>query len=124
MVSTFSPGFMGDFMVIYSARQFRGISLAAWLLFVLRYLQHATAILGANPTDGGGTMAFWHKKEPEYAEADRIIGEQPGITPAELARELGVARSTVTRRLPSLEEAGYLYSEDERGGLWPFKRAT
>jgi DNA-binding IclR family transcriptional regulator len=67
-------------------------------------------------------MAFWHKKEPEYAEADRIIGERPGITPAELARELGVARSTVTRRLPSLEEAGYLYSEDEGGGLWPFKR--
>jgi len=26
------------------------------------------------------------------------------------------------RRLPSLEEAGYLYSEDERGGLWPFGR--
>jgi DNA-binding MarR family transcriptional regulator len=52
---------------------------------------------------------------------DRIIRQRPGIRPAELARELNVARSTVTRRLPSLEEAGYLYSEDERGGLWPFK---
>jgi DNA-binding transcriptional ArsR family regulator len=88
---------------------------------VLHYLQHAIAILGANPTDGGGKMAFWRKKEPEYEETDHIIHENPGITPADLARELGVARSTVTRRLPSLEEAGYLYTEDERGGLWPFK---
>jgi DNA-binding IclR family transcriptional regulator len=66
-------------------------------------------------------MAFWHKKESEYEETDRVIHENPGITPAQLARELGVARSTVTRRLPSLEEAGYLYAEDERGGLWRFK---
>jgi hypothetical protein len=124
MVSNLFPGFIAHGIASHTARQFRGVSLVAWFLFVLRYLQHATAILGANPTDGGGTMAFWHKKEPEYAEADRIIGEKPGITPAELARELGVARSTVTRRLPSLEEAGYLYSEDEQGGLWPFKRAT
>jgi DNA-binding IclR family transcriptional regulator len=67
-------------------------------------------------------MAFWQKKEPEYEDTDRIIHEKPGITPAQLARELGVARSTVTRRLPSMEEAGYLYVEDERGGLWPFGR--
>ena len=66
-------------------------------------------------------MAFWQRKEPEHEETDRVIRERPGITAAELARELGVARSTVTRRLPSLEEAGYLYAEDERGGLWPFK---
>ncbi len=88
----------------------------------MHYLQHATAILGANPQDGGGKTAFWQKKEPEYEETDRIIHEKPGITPAQLARELGVVRSTVTRRLPSLEEAGYLYAEDERGGLWPFGR--
>ena len=67
-------------------------------------------------------MAFWSKKQPEYEETDRIIGAHPGISPAELARVLGVARSTVTRRLPSLEEAGYLYAEDEQGGLWPFGR--
>ncbi len=69
-------------------------------------------------------MAFWRKKEKEFEELDRVIREQPGIRPAELARRLGVSRSTVMRRLPSLEEAGYLYSEDERGGLWPFKRRT
>lgn len=65
-------------------------------------------------------MAFWKKKLPEYEETDRIIREHPGITAAQLARELGVARSTIIRRLPSMEEAGYLYSEDDRGELWPF----
>ena len=67
-------------------------------------------------------MAFWRKKLPEYEETDRIIREHPGITPAQLARRLGVARSTVIRRLPSLEDAGYLYYEDDQGGLWPFDR--
>jgi DNA-binding transcriptional ArsR family regulator len=90
------------------------------LVFLLRYMQHATAILGANPTDGGGSMAFWSKKEPDFEEMDRIIRECPGIRPAELARHLDLARSTVQRRLPSMEEAGYLYSEDEQGGLWPY----
>ena len=68
-------------------------------------------------------MAFWSKKQEDFEEVDRIIRQQPGIRPAELARQLNVARSTVQRRLPSMEEAGYLYSEDERGGLWPFKRS-
>lgn len=67
-------------------------------------------------------MAFWRNKTGERARTDRIIRERPGLTAAQLARELGVARSTVTRRLPRMEEAGYLYSEDERGGLWPFAR--
>lgn len=67
-------------------------------------------------------MAFWRKKRREFDRMDRIIRAQPGIRPAELARRLGVHRSTVIRRLPSLEEAGYLYAEDENGGLWPFKR--
>ena len=68
-------------------------------------------------------MAFWRKKLSEFEEMDRIIRQKPGIRPAELARRLGVHRSTVLRRLPSMEEAGYLYSEDERGGLYPFKRS-
>ncbi len=67
-------------------------------------------------------MAFWHSKRDERELMDQIIRQNPGIRPAELARQLDVARSTVLRRLPSLEEAGYLYSEDERGGLWPFER--
>ncbi len=67
-------------------------------------------------------MAFWHNKRDGRELMDQTIQQNPGIRPAELARQLNVARSTVLRRLPSLEEAGYLYSEDEQGGLWPFKR--
>jgi DNA-binding IclR family transcriptional regulator len=67
-------------------------------------------------------MAHWRRKEKAYEDMDQIIRQRPGIRPSELARELDVARSTVQRRLPSMEEAGYLYSEDDRGGLWPFKR--
>jgi DNA-binding IclR family transcriptional regulator len=67
-------------------------------------------------------MAFWSQKQDEFEEMDRVIRGRPGISQAELARELGVARSTIARRLPSVEEVGYLYSEDERGGLWPFRR--
>jgi len=69
-------------------------------------------------------MAFWQKKGDEREEMDRVIRQNPGIRPAELAHRLGVARSTVQRRLPSMEEAGYLYSEDKKGGLWPFKRIS
>lgn len=67
-------------------------------------------------------MAIWRKKEADYERTDQIIQANPGISPAELARQLGVQRSTVVRRLPSMEEARYLYTEDDKGGLWPFKR--
>jgi DNA-binding IclR family transcriptional regulator len=67
-------------------------------------------------------MAFWRRKRSEFERMDRIIRAEPGIRPAQLARRLEVARSTVARRLPSMEEAGYLYAEDERGGLWPFRQ--
>lgn len=66
-------------------------------------------------------MAFWSKKIDEFEAMDQVIQEHPGISAAELARELEVERSTVLRRLPSLEEAGYLYYEDEEGRLWPFE---
>jgi DNA-binding IclR family transcriptional regulator len=65
-------------------------------------------------------VAFWKKKDADYEAMDQIIQDNPGILPAELARLLGVERSTILRRLPSLEEAGYTYSEDKRGRLWPF----
>lgn len=67
-------------------------------------------------------MAFWNKKESEFETMESILEEHPGITAAELARKLNVPDSTVQRRLPSMEEAGYLLSEDEKGGLWPFGR--
>ena len=65
-------------------------------------------------------MAFWRKKEEDFEEMVELIEEQPGISASELARRLGVPTSTVTRRLPSLDEAGVLLAEDDRGGLWPF----
>lgn len=67
-------------------------------------------------------MSFWHKKTEEFAEIERLLQAQPGLTPSELARLLDVSVSTITRRLPSLEEAGVLLSEDKWGGLWAFGR--
>ena len=67
-------------------------------------------------------MSFWRKNNREYDRMAEIITEQPGIKPNKLAERLGVAPSTVQRRLPSLEEAGYLLYEDEQGGLWPFHK--
>lgn len=63
---------------------------------------------------------FWKKKDPEFQAVDRVIHQNPGILQAEIADQLNVSRSTIARRLPSMEEAGYHYYEDERGGLWPF----
>ena len=65
-------------------------------------------------------MAFWRKKEEDFGEMVEQIEQKPGISAAELARQLGVSTSTVTRRLPSLDEAGILLWEDDKGGLWPF----
>ncbi len=67
-------------------------------------------------------MAFWRKRKDEFEDMDNLIQEKPGIVPAKIANKLDVARSTILRRLPSVEEAGYLYYEDDDGGLWPFKR--
>lgn len=67
-------------------------------------------------------MAFWNRKSSEYEEMVDLIEKNPGIRPAELARKLGVSRSTIQRRLPSLDDAGYLLYEDEEGGLYPFRR--
>ena len=65
-------------------------------------------------------MAYWKKKLIEFDAMDKLIRKYPGIRPAAIASQLGVARSTITRRLPSMDEVGYLYSEDVCGGLWRF----
>jgi len=67
-------------------------------------------------------MAFWKRKKNEFEETLRVIEENPGIHPAELARKLNVSRSTVQRRLPSLEDAGYLLYEDDQGGLYRYRK--
>jgi len=65
-------------------------------------------------------MGFWKRKQSDLEKTAHIIEANPGISPAELARRLGVSRSTIIRRLPSLEEAGYLLYEDQKGGLYKY----
>lgn len=67
-------------------------------------------------------MAFWKRNEPDYEDMAHLIEDRPGIRASEVAREMGVERSTVLRRLPALEEAGILLSEDDGGRLSLFGR--
>jgi len=54
---------------------------------------------------------------------DELVPEYPDtVRPSQLARLLGVHRSTVQRDLPTLEEQGTLLMEDERGFLRLFRR--
>jgi Mn-dependent DtxR family transcriptional regulator len=53
----------------------------------------------------------------------RKIEEYPGKRPGFIAHLLGLNRSEVTRALPSLQDKGLLISEDDKGGLWPFKKS-
>jgi Mn-dependent DtxR family transcriptional regulator len=61
--------------------------------------------------------------QPERLEAIyQAVEKNPGERPGTIAQQLGLNRSEVTRALPALEARGYLLAEDERGGLWPFRR--
>ena len=64
-------------------------------------------------------------RKPSQAQMESIyhsVENNPGRRPAFIARLLGLPRSQVTRTLPAMEEHGYHLSEDERGGLWPFRQ--
>lgn len=52
----------------------------------------------------------------------RKIEEYPGKRPGFIARLLGINRSEVTRALPSLQDKDLLVWEDDKGGLWPFRK--
>ena len=53
----------------------------------------------------------------------RKIEQQPGKKAGFIARLLGINRSEVTRSLPALEDKGFYLIEDDKGGLWPFKKS-
>jgi Mn-dependent DtxR family transcriptional regulator len=64
-------------------------------------------------------------RQSDRGRLDQIsdyVAQHPGVKPADIARQLEVPRSSVTRALPALEEAGYLLYEDRKGGLWPFRK--
>jgi len=52
----------------------------------------------------------------------RKIEEHPGKKAGFIARLLGLNRSEVTRSLPALEDEALRLIEDDKGGLWPFKK--
>ncbi|HRX04626.1 MAG: winged helix-turn-helix transcriptional regulator [Anaerolineae bacterium] len=53
-------------------------------------------------------------------EIGKFVERHPGCKPTDVARELGLKPSAVTRSLPAVEDAGILLYEDKKGGLWPF----
>ncbi len=64
-------------------------------------------------------------RQPQDEKLERIydtVEENPGEKPGFIARLLGLNRSEVTRSLPALEDRDLYISEDERGGLWPFRK--
>lgn len=67
-------------------------------------------------------MSFWKKKETDFEEIQQRLEQNPGQSARQLAKQMNVSPSTITRQLPSMEEAGYLLAEDEKGRLWPFGR--
>ena len=52
----------------------------------------------------------------------RAVEGEPGIKASNVAQKLGLPTSSVTRALPALDEEGLLLSEDQKGGLWPWRR--
>lgn len=52
------------------------------------------------------------------------VEANPGKRAGFLAQLLGWRREEVNRALTTLNDRGVFFSEDERGGLWPFKRKS
>lgn len=63
-----------------------------------------------------------HAKQERLQEIYGTVEQNPGVKPADIAREMGIERSEVTRYLPGLEAQGLLLSEDKKGRLWPFSK--
>lgn len=62
-------------------------------------------------------------KQKRLQQMAEVIRQHPsGVSQSQIARKLGVPRCTVKRDLPTLEKAGILLCEDERGRLSLFRR--
>ena len=66
-------------------------------------------------------MARKHEQK-QLEKIYKAVEENPGQRPGFIAEILGIPRSQITRSLPALQENGHLLSEDEKGGLWIFRR--
>ena len=62
------------------------------------------------------------RKEEDLERLYQAVEQYPGQRASFFARLLNWPRSKVTRALPDLEDRGYLLYEDDRGGLYPFKK--
>ena len=61
--------------------------------------------------------------QERLSKYEQVIPEYPrAVRPGQLARTLGIHRSTVLRDLPALEDQGTLLMENERGWLSLFRR--
>jgi hypothetical protein len=68
-------------------------------------------------------FAMGRKANPIRLERLRnVVESNPGKRAGFLARKLGWRREEVNRAMTTLNDRGVLFSEDESGGLWPFKR--
>ncbi|MCA9925110.1 MAG: hypothetical protein KC421_22205 [Anaerolineales bacterium] len=56
----------------------------------------------------------------ELQRLDDAIGSQPGHKSGFWARRFGWSREKTNRHLTTLNDEGFLYFEDDRGGLHPF----
>ena len=65
-------------------------------------------------------MAFWRKNQTEFDEMAELLAREPGLNANQIAERFGVSPSTITRRLPSMNDAGIYLSEDDQGGLYLF----
>jgi DNA-binding IclR family transcriptional regulator len=64
-------------------------------------------------------------KQRRLQQMTEVIQQHPqGISQIEISRKLSVPRCTVKRDLPTLEKAGVLLAEDERGWLSLFRRRS
>ena len=99
----------------------QGLNTSHPCMAMLQYLQHASRTLGEILNTEARSMA----RPANHDRAEQIyrkIEEHPGKKAGLIARLLGLNRSEVTRSLPALQDKGLLVSEDEKGGLWPFRK--